>query len=77
MSHVHKHTRLTTLPTNDTHIELQPIMNCMPEISDQPSSQVVQEILKANNADISKFKHYKQCKALHQTSAQATELSKV
>ena len=64
-----------TPPNNDTHIELQPITNPMPEISDQLSPQLVQEILKASGVDMSKFEHYKKCKALHQTSAQCTELS--
>ena len=49
MNCVHKHTRQTYLPTNNTHIELQPIMNPMPEISDQLSPQPVQEILKSSN----------------------------
>ena len=55
MSGVCKYTRLTTLPTNDTHTELQPITNAVPEISHQPSPQLVQEILKASGVDISKF----------------------
>ena len=59
MSCVYKHTRQTNLPTNDTHTELQPIMNAMPEISDQLSPQLVQEMPKASDVDISKFEHYK------------------
>ena len=71
---VHKHTRLTTMPANDTHIELQPISNSVPDISDQLSPQIIQEILKASSVDISKFECYMQCKVLCQTSAQATKL---
>ena len=59
MSCVHKHTRLITLSTNNTHIELQPITNSIPEISDQLSPQLFQEILKASGVDMSKFKCYK------------------
>ena len=60
MSWVCKHTTPTTLPTDDTHIELQPMSNSMPEISTQlQSPQIVQEILKANGVDISKLEHYK------------------
>ena len=47
------------MPANDTYIELQPILNSMPDISDQLSPQIVQEILKANGVDISKFECYK------------------
>ena len=63
-----------SMPTNDTHIELQPISNSMPDILEQLSPQIVQEILKASGVDISKFEHYKQCKPLHQLSAQTTKL---
>ena len=59
MSCVHKYTRLTTLPTNDTHIESQPFTNTMSEISGQLSPQLVQEILKDSDDDISKFEYYK------------------
>ena len=69
-----KHTRLTTVPGNDTHTEIQPISNSMPDISDQLSLQIVQEVLKTSGVDISKFKLYKLCKALLQTSAQPTKL---
>ena len=55
------HIRPNTLPTNDTHIELQSITKSVPEILDQLSPQLVQEILKASSVDISKFKHYKCC----------------
>ena len=55
MSCVCKHTRPNTLPNNDTHIELQPITNPMPEISDQLSLQTVKEILKATGIDMSQF----------------------
>ena len=77
MGCVCKHTGLTALPTNDKHIELQPIMNLMPEISDQLSPKFVQEMLKASGRNMSKFEHYKWCQVLHHTSSQATELSKV
>ena len=43
MSCVNKHTRPETLPTNNTHIELQPIMNPLPEISDQLPPQLVRK----------------------------------
>ena len=62
MSCICIHTRPNTLPNNDTHIELQPITNPMPEMSDQLSPQLVQEILKAIGIDMSKFEHYKKCK---------------
>ena len=52
-----KHSRLTTMPANDTHIELQPISNSMPNISDQLVPQIVQEVLKASGVDLSKVKH--------------------
>ena len=42
MSCVHKHTTSTTLPNNNTHVELQPITNPLPEIPDQLSPQLVQ-----------------------------------
>ena len=59
MSCVCKHTRPTTLSSNDTHIEVQPITNPIPEISDQLSPQLAPEILKASGINISKFEHYK------------------
>ena len=40
------------MPTNDTHIELQPILNSMPDILEQLSLQIVQEALKASGVDI-------------------------
>ena len=43
------------MPANDTHIELQPISNSMPDISEQLSPQIVQEILTASAVDIIKF----------------------
>ena len=55
MSCVGKHTKPTTLPTNDTHIELQPVLCSIPEISDQLSQQLVQELLEDSGVDISKF----------------------
>ena len=42
MSCVHKHTRPNTLPKNNIHIEVQPIKNPVPEISDQLSPQLDQ-----------------------------------
>ena len=62
------------MPVNDTHIELQLISNPMPDISDQLSPQIIQEVPKANGVDILKLEHYKQCKAHYQTSPQATKL---
>ena len=62
------------MPVNDTHIELQPILNPIPDISDQLSPEISQDVLKASGVDISKFKHHKQYKALCQTSCQATKL---
>ena len=59
MSCVCRHTRLTNLPTNDTHIELHPIRSHMHEISDQLLPKSVQEILKVSGINISKFEHYK------------------
>ena len=59
MSCVCKYTRPNTLPNNYTHIKLQPITKPIPEISDQLSPQLVQEILKASSVDMSKFEHYK------------------
>ena len=41
MCYVCMHTRPSTLPNNDTHIELQPITNPIPEILDQLSPQLV------------------------------------
>ena len=43
------------MPGNNTHIELQPILNPMPDISDQLSQQIIQGILKASGVDLSKF----------------------
>ena len=58
------------MPVNDTPIALHPILSS--DISDQQSPQIVQEILNASGVDISKFEHYKWCKELYQTLAQAT-----
>ena len=55
---MHKHTRPNTLPNNDTHIDLQLIMNPLSEISDQLSPQLVQEMIKASSVDMSKSEHY-------------------
>ena len=57
-----KYTRPVSLPVNNTHIELEPISNLLPESSDQPPPQIIQEILKAS-VDFSKFKCYKHDKA--------------
>ena len=46
------------MPANDTYIELQPILNSMPDISDQLSAQIVQKILKASSVNVSKFEYY-------------------
>ena len=69
-----KYTRPTTLPVNDTHSELQSILSPMPDISNQLSPQIIQEVLKASHVDFLKFKHYKQCKVQCQTSHQVTKL---
>ena len=74
---VGKHTRPTTLSNNNPCIELQPITNPAPEPSDQLSSQLVQEILKASGVNMSKCKCQKRCTTLHQTSTKSTELSEV
>ena len=55
MSCVHRHTGPKTLANNDTHIEFHLITNPMPEISDQLSQQLVQEIPKTSGVDMSKF----------------------
>ena len=41
---VHKYTRLITLPVDNTHTELEPISNPLPESSDQLSLQIIHEI---------------------------------
>ena len=58
---------------NNANIELEPILDPLPDISDQLSPQIIQEILKASGLDFSKFKHYKQCKAKHHTATLATK----
>ena len=50
---------MISIPVNDTHIELQPILNPLPDISEQLSSQIIQEVLKPSGVDFSKFKCYK------------------
>ena len=57
-----KYTRPTSLPVNNTHIELEPMSASLPDISDQLSPQSIQEILKVNRVDFSKFECYKCCK---------------
>ena len=54
-----KHTRPTNIPVNDAHIELQPILNLMPDISDKLLPQIIQEVLNSSDVDILKFKCYK------------------
>ena len=56
---VHKYTRLTSLPVINTHIALEPISDPLPEISEQLSLQIIQEILIASGVDFSKFECYK------------------
>ena len=68
-----KYTRPTSLPVNNTHIELELILDPLPDISDQLSPQIIQETLKASGVDISKFKHYKQHKVKCHTATLATE----
>ena len=41
-----------TMPVNDRHIELQTILSPMPDISDQLSPQIIQEVLKAGIVNI-------------------------
>ena len=36
------------MQVSDIHIELQPISNPMPDIPDQQSPQIIQEVLKAS-----------------------------
>ena len=69
-----KHTGLTTLPINNPHTELQPILNLLPDISDQLSSQIIQDVLKAIGVDFLKFGCYKHHRVQHDTSSQATKL---
>ena len=45
----------------------------MPDILDQLSPHIVQDILKGSCVDIAKFESYKWHKALHEMSAQATK----
>ena len=40
-----------------SYIELEPILDQLPDISDQLSPQLIQEMLKASGVDFSKFKH--------------------
>ena len=56
-----KHTGPITLPVNDTHIELQPILNLLPDISDQLLPQLIQKVLKASDVDFSKYECHKCC----------------
>ena len=43
-----RYTRPTSLPVNDTYIDLQPISNPLPDISDQLSPYIIHEVLKAS-----------------------------
>ena len=72
---VHEHIRPTSLPVNDTYIKLQSILNPLPNISDQLSPQIIQEVLKASGVDFSKFEHNKHCKVECNTSPQATNIT--
>ena len=54
MSCVHKHTRPTTLPNNDSHIELQPITNPPHEIQINYHHNLM-KMLKASGLDMSKL----------------------
>ena len=71
MSCVLKHTRPTSLPVIDAHIELKPILYPLHDISNQLLPQIIQEILKASAVDFSKFECYKCCKAKCLTAPQA------
>ena len=62
------------LPVNNTHIELDPISNLLPDSSDTLSSDVIQEILKASGVDFSKFQHYKHHKSKHHTPTHDTRV---
>ena len=68
---VHKDTGPVSLPINNTHTELEPISNLLPDPSDQLSPQVIQEILKACGVDFSKFQC---CKGKCNTTTQATKV---
>ena len=70
-----KWTRPTSLPVNNTYIELEPISAPLPNISDQQSPQLIQEILKASGVDFSKFKFFKCCKAKCHTTPLATNIN--
>ena len=50
-----KDTRPSSLPANNSNIELEPISTLLPDTSDQVSLQIIQEILKASGVDFSKF----------------------
>ena len=65
--------RLTSLPVDNTHTELEPISNPLPKSSDQLSLQIIPEILKASGVDFLKFKHYKYHKAKCHTVTLATK----
>ena len=65
------------MPSTEKHIEMQPIVNSMPDISDQLSPQIVQEILKARGVNNQNSNIISDTKQYVQTLAQATKLSKV
>ena len=70
----YKYTRPISLLVDNTHIELEPILNPLPESSDQLSPQSIQEIFKASGVDFSKFECYKHHKAKCHTLTQATKI---
>ena len=72
---VQKHTRPTSLPVNDTHIELLPILNPLFGISDKLSPQIIQKVLKASGVDFSKLKCFKSHKVQCHTSSQDTKIT--
>ena len=74
MSCIHKYTRPTSLPVNNIQLELEPISASLPDISDQLSPQLFQEILRASGVDFSKFDCYKHDKAKCHTVTQATKI---
>ena len=71
---VHEHIRPVSVPFNNTHIELDPITNLLPDPSGQLSPQIFQEIFKASDVDLLKFQHYKLCKKECQTATQVTKV---
>ena len=68
------YTRPISQPVNNTHIELEPISNPLPDSSDQLSPQIIQEIFKASGVDFLKFESLKCHKAKCHTVNQATKI---